>query len=75
MSEMRLESTLTCPECGHRATEPMPTDVCQHFYRCHGCGTLLKPLAGDCCVFCSHGDSACPPMQFDAGPRTRRSLW
>jgi hypothetical protein len=39
----------------------MPTDACQHFYRCQGCGTLLKPLAGDCCVFCSYSDHVCPP--------------
>ncbi len=49
------KSTLTCPECGHRATEEMPTDACQYFYDYHGCGAVLKPLAGDCCVFCSYG--------------------
>ena len=28
-----------------------------------GCGTRLKPLAGDCCVFCSYGSVPCPPIQ------------
>jgi hypothetical protein len=60
-----LESTLTCPACGHKKTETMPTDACQYFYDCTGCGTVLKPLAGDCCVFCSFGTVACPPVQVD----------
>lgn len=58
-----LQSTITCPECGHQATETMPTDSCQYFYECSGCGTLLKPEAGDCCVFCSFGSVPCPPIQ------------
>jgi hypothetical protein len=33
------------------------------FYECKGCGALLKPKAGDCCVFCSYGDVPCPPIQ------------
>lgn len=56
-------STIACPLCGHRATETMPTDACQFFYDCRGCGAVLKPKAGDCCVFCSYGDVACPPVQ------------
>lgn len=58
-----LESTITCPSCGHRSSEIMPTDACQFFYDCKGCGALLKPNAGDCCVFCSYGDVKCPPIQ------------
>jgi hypothetical protein len=41
----------------------MPTDACQFFYDCQGCGERLKPKAGDCCVFCSYGSVPCPPMQ------------
>ena len=41
-----LQSTITCPECGHTETETMPTDACQFFYDCKGCGELLKPLDG-----------------------------
>lgn len=41
----------------------MPTDACQYFYDCKGCGALLKPLPGDCCVFCSYGSVPCPPVQ------------
>ena len=58
-----LESTLTCPACGHRKTETMPTDACQWFYECESCKTLLHPQSGDCCVFCSYGDVPCPPIQ------------
>jgi hypothetical protein len=64
---MVLESTITCPQCGQQATETMPTDACQFFYNCKGCGERLKPKPGDCCVFCSYGSVPCPPMQADKG--------
>ena len=41
----------------------MPTDACQYFYDCKGCGELLRPKQGDCCVYCSYGTEVCPPMQ------------
>lgn len=63
MTDVKLESTIKCPECGHSATETMPTDSCQIFYECANCKTLLKPLQGDCCVYCSYGDTKCPPIQ------------
>jgi hypothetical protein len=63
-----LQSTLICPECGTAKTETMPTDACQYFYDCTGCGVVLRPKVGDCCVFCSYGDSACPP-KLDAPVR------
>ncbi|MCH7555582.1 MAG: hypothetical protein IIC08_06290 [Proteobacteria bacterium] len=65
MTEFIPASTLTCPECGHVKTETMPTDACQFFYDCEGCKAVLKPLSGDCCVFCSYGDVACPPVQIN----------
>ncbi len=60
---IELASTLTCPDCGHQATEIMPTDYCLFFHDCQGCGTTLRPKAGDCCVFCSYGTVPCPPIQ------------
>ncbi len=60
---IELTSTLTCPECGHQETEEMPTDACQFFYDCKGCGKVLRPLSGHCCVFCSFGTLPCPPIQ------------
>lgn len=60
---IELQSTLTCPNCGHRVTETMPTDACQFYYECRGCGALLRAKPGDCCVFCSYGTVPCPPIQ------------
>ena len=62
-----LESTITCPQCGHVKDEAMPTDSCQWFYECEGCKTVLKPKSGDCCVFCSYGTNKCPPIQEQPG--------
>lgn len=58
-----LSSTLTCPICGHAKLETMPVDACIFFYECTACRTMLKPRAGDCCVFCSYGSVKCPPIQ------------
>jgi len=41
----------------------MPVDYCLWYYRCETCGELLRPLPGDCCVFCSYGTVKCPPQQ------------
>lgn len=60
---IELNSTISCPECGNSKTEQMPTDACQYFYECTFCGALLKPLPGDCCVYCSYADVPCPPIQ------------
>ncbi len=58
-----LESTLTCPDCGARKAETMPTDACLYFYECTGCRTVLRPKPGDCCVFCSYATMPCPSIQ------------
>ena len=62
-NDLVLESTVTCPKCGQAEAETMPTNACQWFYDCKGCGALLKPKPGDCCVFCSYGTVDCPPKQ------------
>lgn len=62
-----LDSTMTCPECGFSKAETMPTDSCQWFYECEGCRAVLRPLPGDCCVFCSFGTVPCPPIQATRG--------
>lgn len=63
MSVIAIESVITCPSCEHSRPETMPTDACQYFYECAHCKTLLRPKAGDCCVFCSYGSVPCPPVQ------------
>jgi hypothetical protein len=60
------EATITCPQCGHAAVESMPTDACVLAYRCEACQAVLRPLAGTCCVFCSHAEVPCPPKQLAA---------
>ncbi|MEZ4685401.1 MAG: GDCCVxC domain-containing (seleno)protein [Bacteroidia bacterium] len=62
-STIILQSTITCPHCGHRKEEIMPTNACQYFYECEQCKRVLKPKQGDCCVFCSYGTVQCPPIQ------------
>lgn len=61
--EIRLQSIITCPSCGYKKEETMPTNACQYFYECENCKTRLKPLQGDCCVYCSYGTVKCPPIQ------------
>jgi hypothetical protein len=57
-------ATISCPQCGGYQLVEMPTDACQIRYTCPFCGALLRPLAGDCCVFCSYADRRCPPEQL-----------
>jgi hypothetical protein len=61
--EIQLKSEITCPNCGHKKVEDMPTNACQFFYECENCKTVLKPKEGDCCVYCSYGTVPCPPIQ------------
>jgi hypothetical protein len=63
MSEVAALSTIICPECATAKTETMPTESCLFFYECGGCGRMLRPKPGDCCVFCSYGSVPCPPVQ------------
>lgn len=64
-----LESVLTCPRCGFSRRETMPLDACQFYYQCANCGALLRPKAGDCCVFCSYGSVPCPSIQQQRSAR------
>jgi hypothetical protein len=65
MADMQLQSVITCPQCGFAREETMPIDACIYYYECTACGELLRPRPGDCCVFCSYGSVACPPVQLD----------
>lgn len=60
---LALESVIICPNCGFEKAETMPTDACLFYYECVNCRTLLRPVPGDCCVFCSFGTVPCPPKQ------------
>lgn len=61
--ETQLKSIITCPKCGHKEEETMPTDACQFFYQCKSCNEVIRPIGEDCCVFCSYGTVPCPPIQ------------
>ncbi|MCE7987898.1 MAG: hypothetical protein DYG89_42585 [Caldilinea sp. CFX5] len=63
---MNRSTIIRCPVCGFAREELMPTDVCVIRYRCHGCGTILHPKVGDCCVFCSYSNDQCPPQQAES---------
>jgi DNA-directed RNA polymerase subunit RPC12/RpoP len=56
-------SEITCPKCGHKAVEKLPTEVCLIKYNCKKCTTELTPEGDDCCVFCTHGTHKCPSKQ------------
>jgi hypothetical protein len=62
-SDLTYTTTVRCPECGGTAEVDMPTTSCQYFWECPTCETMLTPEPGDCCVFCSYGRVACPPVQ------------
>ena len=74
MPDVVIEARIACPVCGFSQLETMPTNACLHFYRCQGCDELLRPLPGDCCVFCSYADALCPPKQLAALARTDTPL-
>ena len=62
-NEISLTSDITCPKCGFKKTETVPTDVCLLKYTCEKCKTVLSPKDDDCCVFCSYGTLKCPSKQ------------
>ncbi len=63
MTDVITEATITCPECSERTTAEMSTNACRFFFTCPACSARLRPLPGDCCVFCSYADEVCPPKQ------------
>jgi hypothetical protein len=71
-TKVTLQSVITCLDWGFRRHETMPTDACQFFYECTGCGALLRPKANHCCVFCSYGSEPCPPMQSERSGNPQR---
>ena len=60
-------AVITCPLCRHASEAQIPVDACVFFYDCEGCGTVLRPKPGDCCVFCSYGTVRCPSAATGAG--------
>lgn len=65
LPEVSKTSEITCPYCGHKKVESLPTEVCQIKYNCENCKKTILPKDGDCCVYCSYGTHKCPSMQKD----------
>lgn len=63
VTESSMQSEITCPKCGHKKMETLPTEVCLIKYTCEKCSTTVYPKDEDCCVFCSYGTHKCPSMQ------------
>jgi hypothetical protein len=61
--EFNLNQRLHVLIAAFQKKKKMPEDSCQFFYECENCKTILKPLEGDCCVFCSYGSVPCPPVR------------
>lgn len=62
-NEISKTSEITCPYCGFKSVEMLPTEYCLIAYECKKCRKTLNPRDGDCCVFCSYGTYECPSIQ------------
>ena len=62
-AKLSTTSEITCPQCGHKKVEILPTEVCTFKYSCDKCKYEMTPKDGDCCVFCTYGTHKCPSMQ------------
>jgi rubredoxin len=69
MTHVMSRSIVTCPFCGFRKEEIIPTDACQFFYQCTNCGRVMRPKTGDCCIFCSYGSVQCLSKQRERKKR------
>ncbi len=56
------KTKITCPKCGHVQVETIPTNNCQPFYKCNGCGEVISTPkdSKNCCVFCEYAEDKCP---------------
>ena len=63
--EVQLKSEITCPNCGHKKVEEMPTEsLVNSFYECENCKTVLTTKRRRLlCLLQSYGTVACPPIQ------------
>lgn len=62
-SDIATTSEITCPKCGYKKLEKLPTDVCVIKYNCEKCNQEMFPKNGDCCVYCTYGTHKCPTKQ------------
>ena len=50
---------LTCPKCGAKQEEKIPTSSCVPSYTCRACQQVIKSEGDNCCVFCNFSDHSC----------------
>ncbi|HRQ42099.1 MAG TPA: GDCCVxC domain-containing (seleno)protein [Chloroflexota bacterium] len=74
MEKIINHARITCPFCGFGEMLEIPADYCLFFHRCANCNMLLKPTPGDCCVFCSYGNTLCIPKRRDMMEEKRGQL-
>lgn len=72
--QFNYQTLLICPDCHHQRWIEMPKDRCVLSFDCEGCANILRPKAGDCCVFCSFGTIACPPIQQQRESKFQKGL-
>src|SRR5271168_123770 len=68
---LRTVSMLTCPVCGHEASEMMPTDSCQYFYECAGMQNPAEAEGGRLLRVLFLRGRAVPADSGSAGERQR----
>ena len=56
-----MNGKFLCPFCQQEQIAGMDIDSCLYFWKCKDCEKIIKPLEGDCCVFCSYGETNCLP--------------
>jgi len=62
-----LYSKIVCPGCKEPSRYEMPERGCQLYVKCPLCKRKIKAERGHGCVYCSHGDTPCPPRQRGEG--------
>jgi|GEM_PF-3210487 len=61
---LQLQSTLTCPNCGHQEKVDIPLLAKKITHSCSNCNaTSCSSDTDKSCVFCSYGDTACLQCQ------------
>lgn len=58
-----MTASIVCPDCHDTCRVPVPEDACVFFHACECCGAVVRAEGEDCCVLCSHGEEACPPVR------------
>ncbi|MFD2178141.1 GDCCVxC domain-containing (seleno)protein [Veronia pacifica] len=62
--KISFKTVITCPDCGFVSEELMDVTESVSCYHCRQCDSLIVTPAGECCVYCSFGDTPCPSSQL-----------